>query len=86
MPVKKSAGRILVWCCVLALTVVFVQSVRAAPPSGISWGLLYADEFGGSSVDTQKCRLRSIPGGRCIIVMSTSCGSWRFPIVSATGL
>ncbi|MGD0653476.1 MAG: glycoside hydrolase family 16 protein [Thermoguttaceae bacterium] len=53
-PVKKSAERILVWCCVLALTVVFVQSVRAAPPSGTNWGLLYADEFGGSSVDTQK--------------------------------
>jgi autotransporter-associated beta strand protein len=54
MPVKKIAGQILVWCCVLALTAVFVQSVRAAPPSGTTWGLLYADEFGGSSVDTQK--------------------------------
>jgi len=54
MPVKKSARQILVWCCVLALIAVFVQSIRAAPPSGTSWGLLYADEFGGSSMDTQK--------------------------------
>ena len=54
MPVKTNVQRILEWYCVLAVTMVFVQSAQAAPPSGTTWGLLYADEFGGSSVDTQK--------------------------------
>jgi autotransporter-associated beta strand protein len=53
MTVKAKARRILVCFFILALTMVFAQSTQAAPP-GSGWGLLYADEFGGSSVDTQK--------------------------------
>ena len=32
---------------------VSVQSAQAAPP-GTGWGLMFADEFGGSSLDTMK--------------------------------
>ena len=50
---KTNVRRILVLCCVLGGTFLFVRSVQASPP-GSGWGLIFADEFGGTTLDSMK--------------------------------
>jgi autotransporter-associated beta strand protein len=54
MFLKVGLLRILWCCCILFGSVLCTKIVQATPPSGTTWGLLHADEFGGTSVDTQK--------------------------------
>ena len=53
-PWNASLPRIIVCCCAVTLPMFLFQSVQASPPTGTNWGLIFADEFGGTSVDTQK--------------------------------
>ena len=53
-PWRTCSPRILVWwCCVAVGMTVFVRSVQAGPP-GTGWGVIFADEFGGSTLDSMK--------------------------------
>lgn len=47
------ARRLIVLVYVLTATIFFVQSAHAAPP-GSGWGLQFADEFNGTTLDSMK--------------------------------
>ncbi len=53
MTLEASIRQLLGWSYILLGVLMLARCAQASPP-GTGWGLLYADEFGGNSVDTMK--------------------------------